>query len=135
MSCARKRSRSGCFRHERLELADELLVAAEPEHAVSTLRNRDQATLLETVDLTSDERLQGDVGEDRASPESERGVVGAKRPLEVPVGRSRASVGSEPLEAAGIQLVRGDHGDVTGSTVCTTGSTPARTRALRSRET
>ena len=57
---------------ERLELRDELGVAAERKIGLDPLLERDRAELLEPRDLGLGERLVEEVGERRAAPERER---------------------------------------------------------------
>ena len=57
---------------ERLELGDELCVAAEREIGLDPLLQRDRAQLLEPGDLRLRERLVEEVGERGATPERER---------------------------------------------------------------
>lgn len=57
---------------ERLQLADELRAAAEPEERVDPILDGLQPQLLEALDLALRELLEGELGERRAAPEPER---------------------------------------------------------------
>ena len=72
ISCSQRRSRSGCSRDERLELADDVAVAAELEVGVDPLLDRDEAQLLEPADLRLRQVVERELGERRAAPERER---------------------------------------------------------------
>src|SRR5207248_11173614 len=57
---------------ERLELADELGVAAEREVGLDPLEQRRQAKLVQALGLAACEPLEAKVGQGRATPELER---------------------------------------------------------------
>ena len=93
---------------ERLELGDELRALAELEVGVDPLLERLEPQLLEPADLALGERLEGEVGERRATPERQRLAK-----LRGSLGRVRAPrLGDEPLEPAEVEAVGVDLQDV-----------------------
>ena len=92
-------------REQRVDLADDLLVAAGGQVGVDRQLGGSQAKLLEPPDLGSGERLVGDVRE-RLAAEQREG-----RPRRVPVvavpGRVRR-LGDQPLEAVRVHLLAVD---------------------------
>src|SRR5439155_1584604 len=74
------------LRDERLQLADELLVAAKREIGVDTVGERRQVNLLESPDLRLRKGLVGEIRERRSAPERE-GFE--KRPCRQPRSGSR----------------------------------------------
>ncbi len=96
------RSRYGCSRDERLQIADELCPSTEREVGVDTTLERDEAKLRETADLHLRERLTVQISEGRAAPETESLAEDPRRLLRRRVLR----VGDEPLEPQEIELVR-----------------------------
>ena len=91
--------------HEGLELADEVVVAAEREVGVDPALERRDAKLLELEDRRLGERLVGEVGEGRSAPQRERlaQLVGCDSVVRC---RERATtVLDEPLEVMGIDRV------------------------------
>ncbi len=73
---------------ERLQLADELSVAAEREVGLDALFERRQLQLVQARDLALCERLVGEVGQGRAPPEGERPAQLLGGLLRLPVGSS-----------------------------------------------
>ena len=91
---------------QRLDLADDLLVAARGQVGVDRQLGGGQAQLLEPADLRARERLVGDVGERLAVEQRERLARGVAR-------RAARRLGDQPLEAqrvdqlaVDLQLVR-----------------------------
>ena len=79
---------------EPFELCDELAMAPVGELGVDRTRERGQAQRLQATDLRRRERLVGDVGQRRATPERER--------------LARRAVCHEPLEPSRVDLLGGD---------------------------
>ena len=68
------------LRHERLQLADQVRMAAEREVGVDARAEADEAQLLEALGRTGRERLVADVLQRRAAPQPERlGQESARR--------------------------------------------------------
>src|SRR5262249_25767656 len=80
---------------ERFELADELRVAPERQIGIDALLEHRQPELLEARDLDLRERLVGEVGERRASPERQRLVQAV-----------RIAACDELLESLEVELTR-----------------------------
>lgn len=81
----------GLLEHQRLELPEDLAVAAQVEILLDGELRGCQAQLLQPADLSGGERLGGDVDERRSAPEGER--------------LARPSTGHEPLEALRVEVV------------------------------
>ena len=99
---------SRVLRDQRLELADHLVVAPEPELGLDPVLVRDEAQLLEARDLALRERLVAQVRERRPAPEGERlgeqlGGLAKRTSAQRGVSFFR-----EPLEAFRVELVRID---------------------------
>jgi len=60
------------LRHERLQLADQVGVAAECEVGIDARAEADEAQLVEALGRTGRERLVADVLQRRAAPQPER---------------------------------------------------------------
>ena len=80
----------GMLAWQRLELADQLGIAAERELRLDPLLDRGQTQLLEPGDLRLGERLVGEVGKRRAAPERQRLGRQLQRPLGLPAASARA---------------------------------------------
>ena len=94
---------------ERLDLADELRVAAEREVGLEPPLERLQAKLFETWGLGLRERLVGEVGKRRPAPEVESLAEALRREL----GRRRPRLLDERFEAKQVELVRDRRGSRT----------------------
>jgi hypothetical protein len=86
---------------DRLQLADQVGVAAARQVGVDALLERGEPQLVQPCDLGLRERLVGEVGERRAAPQRERlaqllGRAGGLRP---------ARLAAQPLEQREVQLV------------------------------
>ena len=79
---------------ERLELAHQLAMTPVRELRVDRLRERSQPQLLQATDLRRRERLVGNVGQRRATPQRER--------------LARRAVRHQPLEPCRVDLVGRD---------------------------
>ena len=90
---------------ERLELADELRVAAEREVGVDPLLERREAELLEPDDRGLRERLVGEVGERGAAPERERLAQRRRGRSASPAGAVRLALAEQALEAVQVELL------------------------------
>ena len=88
---------------QRLELADQLGIAAERELRLDPPLDRGQAQLLEPGDLRLSERLVGEVGQRRAAPERQRLGRQLQRPLGLPVGERAAPFLSQALEKLSVE--------------------------------
>ena len=111
-----------------LELADELVGAAESEVRVDAILERGEVKLLEPTDLTLRPRLVGELGERRAAPEREglAQALGSGRRL------GPARLGDETLEAVQIEADPARRGARSRPGRVTITSSPS---ALRSWET
>ena len=98
--------------HERLELGDELGVAAEREIGVDSLLEHDGAQLLESRDLGLRERLVREVGQRRATPELERLAKGTGRRTGIARAERRPPLVREPREAVDVHALRLELEDV-----------------------
>src|SRR5918994_2237027 len=90
---------------EPLELGHELGVAAEGKVGLDPLLERGQAQLLETRDLTLRERLERDVRERRAAPQSERCSQRLGRKVGLARGEQLSTVAEQALEPAEVELL------------------------------
>ena len=90
---------------ERLELGDELVVAAEREIRVDSVLQTGQARFLEAGDLRLSERFVAEVRKRLTAPQTERlaqPLVGCDR---VAAAERFPPFGAEPLKAISIQLL------------------------------
>ena len=71
---------------QRLELGQDVLVAAEREVGLDPILERGEPQVLEPPDLVLRERLVREVGERRAAPERERARGGDRKPRRAPRG-------------------------------------------------
>ena len=85
---------------QRLQLADELVVAADREIGVDPVLERGQPQLAEPRDLALDERLVGQVGQRRPAPQRERRAQLLRRRR----GIRAVGLGDEPLKAREVEL-------------------------------
>ena len=108
MSWPHSRSRERVPGDERLELDDEVGVAAEREIRLDPIFEGGQPELLEPGDLAPRKVFVGEVGEGRASPERERLAESSGGRLSGPVGDRAPAIGEQLLEALGIELARLD---------------------------
>ena len=83
---------------QRLELADQLGVAAEREVGLDPLLERRQPQVLEPAALGLGERLVRELGERRPAPERERLAQHRRGPFRVAVRERLAPLGEQPLE-------------------------------------
>jgi hypothetical protein len=95
---------------ERVELADDVAVAAELEVGVDPLLERNKAQLLQPVRVRLRPCVEGELGERRAAPEAER--LAERAPLGLGVGRTRLA--QQPLEAHGVDPLALDVKHVAG---------------------
>ena len=86
--------------HEGFELPDDLRVMAAGEIGADALLERENAQLLQSLDLRLRESLVGQVGERRAAPQCER--LAQQSPGDFRLGAR--GLGDEPLEARGVDL-------------------------------
>ena len=93
---------------ERLQHADELLVAAELEVGVDAIGERRQANLLESPDLRLGEGLEGEIGEGWSAPERERFEERPDRQPRTPRAQGASALLDQPLESIGVELVPPD---------------------------
>ena len=105
MSWARRRSRSGCSADERLELGNELGVAAEGEVGLDPLLESGQAQLLEASDLALRERLGREVRKRRSAPERECGPQGLRCTLGLACGEELSTLAEQALETGEVELL------------------------------
>ena len=98
--------------HERLELADQLVVEAQGEIGVDPLLERGQPKLLEPCDLRLGERLVRDVGQRRAVPQREPLSKPLGRPLRIVARKSLPPLLQQALEDVRIERVGCDAEDV-----------------------
>ena len=89
---------------ERLQLRDELGVAAEREVGLDSQLERGQTCSLEALDLRVRGRVVGEIRERLAAPEVERLAQETARPG----GLRRFCLGDQPLEAEQVELIRVD---------------------------
>jgi hypothetical protein len=85
-------------RDQRLELRDDVVVAAERQVGLDALLQHRQLQLLEPRDLDAAERLGGELGQRRAAPAVERLAEQGRRPPGVAAGEGRAAVAEQPLD-------------------------------------
>jgi len=97
--------------HESFELGDDLRVATELELGLDQLLVGGRAELLETSDLDARERFEGEIGQGRPPPETERLAQEICAPLGIAALRR---LRDEPLESAQIDLLRRNVEDVAG---------------------
>ena len=93
---------------QRLELADQPLVAARSEISVDALLDSRHASLFETRDLGLCERIEGEVRECRAAPEGQSFEERLGCLLRSTCAKGPSAVFHEPLELVRVQLVRPD---------------------------
>jgi hypothetical protein len=91
---------------QRLQLADELAVAAEREPGLDALLERREPQVVEPRDLRLRERLVGEVGERRAAPECHRLVEHRERPLGVARRQGTPALADQPLEPVRVERSR-----------------------------
>ena len=89
---------------ERLQLADQLGVAAEREVGLDALFERRQLQLVQARDLRLCERLVGEVGQGGAPPEGERPAQLLGGLLRLPLGPSAPCLLEHALEAICVHL-------------------------------
>src|SRR5262249_53288801 len=94
----------GVLVDERLELADEIAGAAELEVGVNASLDGVQPQFLEAADLVLRERLEGEIGKRRPSPERKRFAQNLRSPGRVGPPRLR----TQQLEAREVELLRLD---------------------------
>ena len=97
---------------ERLQLADQLSVAAEREVGLDPLFERRQLQLVQARDLRLCERLVGEVGQGGAPPEGERPAQLLGGLLRLPLGPSAPCLLEHALEAICVDLAWLDREDV-----------------------
>ena len=97
---------------ERLELADQLVVASEREVGVDPLLERGQAELLEASDLRLGERLVREVGKGRPAPERQRVTEPIGCQLRVVPAERLSSLLDPALEDGGVERLGSDAQDV-----------------------
>src|SRR6266508_1604796 len=93
------------LRDKRLELADDLGVAAECQESIDALLERRQVELFEPRNLAPGEWLEGEVGERRTTPEGEGLAelrLGCGR---IAVGGRLLCIGPQTLEAVELELM------------------------------
>ena len=95
---------------ERLELGNELRVAAEREVGIDPQLERGEARSLEALGLRLRENVVGELGERLAAPEAERLAEQPARPGGIGAFR----LGDQPLEAEQVELVGVDPDEVAG---------------------
>jgi hypothetical protein len=100
---------------ERLELADDVSMAAERQLRVDARLTHGQPELLEPRDLTLCEPLIREVRQSRATPEPERRVQRARRAARAAGSKRLDPFGRESLEPAGVQARGVDLQHVAGS--------------------
>ena len=88
--------------NQRLELRDEVGMAAEEEIGVDALFEGSLAQLLEPADLGLGERLVGEIGERRPAPQAEGFPEDRRRRLLVPHRAGGPRLGEQVLEASGV---------------------------------
>ena len=93
---------------ERLEAAHDLGVAAEREVRVGELLLRRDPELLEAADLRLREMLVGEVRQRRPAPQGEPALQRRGRRRRAAGGELAPALLEQPLEAAGVQLLRPD---------------------------
>ena len=93
------------LRDERLQLADELLVAAKREIGVDTVGERRQVNLLESPDLRLRKGLVGEIRERRSAPEREGFEKRPCRQPRTPRAQDPSALLDQPLESIGVELV------------------------------
>ena len=92
MRCAWNALAQRVLGQQRLDLADDLVVAAGGEVGVDRELGGGQAQLVQAADLGGRERLVGDVGERLAAEQRQRLARGV-------AGRAAGRLADEPLEA------------------------------------
>ena len=97
---------------ERLELDDDLVVAAKEEIGVDPVLERDEAGLVQPRRLVRQHAMSGQVPERRTAPERKRLAMGGVRPLGVPGGERGGAPLGQRREPLGIQLAGLDAQDV-----------------------
>src|SRR5581483_239289 len=100
------------LRRQRLELGRECRVPAERELRVDPLLDREQAQLLEPVDLGSRERLVCEIGERAAAPQRKPFLEPRQGASRIPAGVRAAALLEESLEPVGVELLRLELEDV-----------------------
>ena len=88
----------GVLGDQRLELADQVGVAAEREVGLDPFLDRRQAQVLEPSDLCLRERLERELGQRRAAPERERLVQRVGGALRRRRRERPTAFGEQPLE-------------------------------------
>src|SRR5205809_5370365 len=102
------------FGDEAFEFADELPVSAEREVGVDPILVRGESKLLEPNDLRLRERLPGEIGERRATPERKRGLQRLGSAGRVAGPERRSALLAEVDELEEIDCVRVDDEAITG---------------------
>ena len=102
------------LRDEHLEFADQVVLPAEREVAVDSVHQRDDARLVESLDLVAIDGLQLDPRERAAAPQRERLRVDRRGSLEGCGVRLRARLDRQRREPRGVELVAGDLDQVAG---------------------
>jgi hypothetical protein len=97
---------------QRLELPDELRTRAERELRVDQVLERCHAEFRQVADFVRDERLVGQIGERRPTPEPER----LPQLLCPPLTRRGAALSNQALETAEVGLLRRDVEEVAART-------------------
>jgi hypothetical protein len=106
----------GVLAHERLELGDEVGMAAEREVGVDAVLERREPQLLQPRRLDAGELLV-ELRERRAAPHRQGGVELARRAIGVAGGKGGAPVARQRAERLEVQLAVGDRQRVAGG-VC-----------------
>ena len=101
---------------EPLELTDKLRVAPKGEIGLDPLLESRKASLLEPGDLPLGERLVGEVGKRRATPEGKRRSQGLRSAGGVSLRKRTSSLLGQACEECGVELTRLDPHEVAGRT-------------------
>src|SRR5262245_66141297 len=100
--------------HQRLQFADEVGVASECKVRLDPLLEDRKSQLFEAGDLALCERLVGDIGKCRSTPESES-VAKTLGSLRRAVAHERVSrLSEEPLASRRVELLRCENENVAG---------------------
>ena len=92
--------------HERVELADQLVLAPEREIGVDPNLQPRQTRLLQAGDLGLSERLVGEVSQRRPAPQPQRVAQEAGGGRGISPGQRLTALDGQTLELVGIELTR-----------------------------
>ncbi len=92
------------LRYECLQVGDQIGMPTERELGLDAFLQRDQAKLLEPLDVHPGERLEFQIGQRPAAPQALRLAQRPRRAIRVALGPSSSPVPQQPLEALEVEL-------------------------------